>query len=127
MRYNQIISEMAARKEKLGLTDSKIARLSGVSQPVVNRILKGRHKTARLDQIIAIADVLDLRITIREMADAMDLRRKQAEKKADQIIRMVQATSALEGQGLDKKTLEDMREQTVIELLAGPDSVLWEE
>ena len=51
---------------------------------------------------------------------------QQATSKARCLVRLVQGTSALEGQGLEKKTLDDMVVKTAKELLQ-TQRKLWEE
>jgi hypothetical protein len=59
--------------------------------------------------------------------DARAVRLRQAELKADRLVTLVQGNSALEGQGLPRAAIEDLRERTIHELLAGPNRKLWAE
>ena len=127
MFYNEIINALALRKHELGMRDSHVARKSGVSQPVVHRIFAGKHKTARLDQMIAIAAVLGVSLEAVMNEKAVEMRLREARKKAKKIVSMVQGTSSLESQGLEKNVLKDMEQQSIHEFLAGPQGHLWDD
>ena len=53
------------------------------------------------------------------------LRERQARKKAEWLVGMVQGTSALEGQAVSDAEYQAMVESTYHELLAGSDHRLW--
>ena len=61
----------------------------------------------------------------KPIADAEELRQQQAERKADELVQMVQSTSALEAQAVDQAQLDEMRRQTARELLRGSNRRLW--
>ncbi len=52
-------------------------------------------------------------------------RHKQARRKAEYIMRLVQGNIALEGQGMDEETYKRLLEKTVKEFLEGSDADLW--
>jgi hypothetical protein len=56
-----------------------------------------------------------------------ELKREQAERKAKKLVALVQGTSGLEGQAVDRETIESMVKQTTQELLAGSTRRLWSE
>ncbi len=66
---------------------------------------------------------LSLRLDAR--IDVGTMKRDQAVGKARRLVSLVQGTSGLEGQAVDKKTLEAMVEQTIHELLSGSKRRLW--
>jgi transcriptional regulator with XRE-family HTH domain len=107
------------------MTHAQLARKSGVSKPTVVRILSGGHAAAALSNVMAIAQALGMSLDLTPRVPAEDLLREQAERKAATLVGMVQGTSGLEGQGVDRETLERMKRQTVHELLAGSRRRLW--
>lgn len=115
-----------ARRKKLGMSCAVLARISGVSLPTVVRILSGKSPTAAFANVLAIIKALGMHLTLEE-SDSTNLLEAQARKKAATLIGLVQGTSGLEGQAVDKKSLERMRRQTALELLAGSKRILWSE
>jgi transcriptional regulator with XRE-family HTH domain len=113
------------RRIQLGMSHITVARRSGVSLPTVHRILAGGHSGASFANIQAIADALGLRLEFAPLEPADDLREKQANKKARELVRLVQGTSALEGQAVDSETIQRMIHRTAHELLAGSERKLW--
>ena len=62
---------------------------------------------------------------LRNTADEQTFAEQQAESKARTIVRIVQGTSALEAQGVDSGTRQQMVKQTVHQLMAGSRRKLW--
>ena len=77
--------------------------------------------------MVAIAESLGLALRLDSTVDVRDLKRQQATRKAKKLVSLVQGTSGLEGQAVDKKAIESMVEQTTHELLAGSKRKLWSE
>lgn len=120
-----IIDNINLQARELGISQPVIARLTGISLPTVKRIMAGRYSGARLADVEAIARVLGLELQSVVRTDADTLRLKRAEQKAAKIAKQVQATSALEAQGVDEATLRGIRNEIVHGLMAGPKSKLW--
>jgi hypothetical protein len=59
--------------------------------------------------------------------DAETLCEREAARKAEALVNLVQGTSALEAQGLGPDALREMKDRTVHELLAGSRRMLWRE
>ena len=76
---------------------------------------------------MAIAESLGLAIRLDSKVDPRRLKREQAERKAKKLVALVQGTSGLEGQAVDRKSVESMVKQTTHELLAGSKRKLWSE
>lgn len=117
------------RRREVGMSRRVLAERSGVSLATINRIFLGPGfaKTS-LSTIEAIARALDLKIRLDAEAcsRSMEFKEHQAERKARELARLVQGTSALESQAVDEATQEEFIRQTAHELLAGPKSRLWE-
>jgi transcriptional regulator with XRE-family HTH domain len=120
-----LFQNLERRRRELGMTYATVAARSGVSLPTVQRILSGQHPSATFVNVNAIARALDLDIALEPRTPADEFREQQAAKRARQLVGLVQATSALEGQALDPCAVERMVRQTVHDLLAGSPRKLW--
>ena len=126
--------DLDARRRELGIPYSALAELSGVSQPVVQRLLSGKLQAPRFPSVMAVARALGLRelriledgsIKFESTVDAQSFRAEQARNKARKLVGMVQGTSGLEGQAVSKVDYESMVDRTYHELLAGTNHRLW--
>jgi len=113
------------RRRKLGMSYAALAKRSGVSMTTVVRILSGRHPQASFENVWAIAEVLDVAVLFQPNTSDEEVRERQARRKAQQLVGMVQGTSGLEGQALEEEVIGQMTRQTVHELLAGSPRRLW--
>ena len=111
-----ILRKIDKRRRELGMSRTALAKRSQVSLSTVNRILSGQHPEAKFSNVLAIADALDIELTSVPRSGCDELRQKQAMNKARRLVRLVQGTSALEGQGLDADELEEMVRHTSREL-----------
>ena len=110
-------ADLNARRKSLGMTYSALARRSGVSLPTVQRVMAGGVERATLTTVLRIVEALGLDFALVASEDAESYREKQAEEKARKIVQMVQGTSGLEGQAVDKECLRRMVDRTKQELL----------
>ena len=124
-RRTDLFASLDLRRRELGMAMGALAAKSGLALRTVARILSGAHPAASWANVTALADALGGAVELRPGADAEDLREQQAQRKAEHLVRMVQGTSALEGQAVDAQNLEQMKRRTVHELLAGSDRKLW--
>jgi len=115
------------RRERLGISCSVLAKRAGISLRSVQRILCGEELNPGFSTVATLARELGVGVRFDEEVDVRTIRRRQAERKAERILAIVQGTSALEAQGLSRETLRDLREKTINELLAGSDRKLWAE
>jgi transcriptional regulator with XRE-family HTH domain len=122
-----LFEKLENRRLELGLSQSVLAERSGVSLPTVHRILTGHGSAASVENIMAITDVLGMELEAVPRVGTKEILEQQARKKAEQLVRMVQGTSALEGQGVSGKQIGQMIKKTVQELMAGSRRRLWAE
>jgi transcriptional regulator with XRE-family HTH domain len=120
-----LLKESDKRRRDLGLSCELLSRRSGVSLPTVQRILSGRHSTASFSNVVAIAESLGLGVGFFSKVDPRKMKRDQASRKARKLVGLVQGTSGLEGQAVDREAVELIVEQTTHELLAGSNRRLW--
>ncbi|MBX3402828.1 MAG: helix-turn-helix domain-containing protein [Phycisphaeraceae bacterium] len=120
------VESLSWRRRALGMSHAVVAARSGVAEPTVKRILGGQMAAASFGTVVAIAEALGVSLGAIEV-DPEELRRRQARRKAEQIARLVQGTSALEGQAVDPESFNRLVERSYHELLAGSNRRLWSE
>ncbi len=127
------VNQLEFRRHRLGMSKSAVAKRARVALATVERILSGREESPRISNLGAIAAALGVQVnlgattSVTELKSAHEFRREQAVKKASRIVGLVQGTMGLESQAVEQGTLNDMLEQTVSELLAGPPRRLWDD
>ena len=117
-------AQLDRRRRDLGLSFAALSARSGVSEPTVKRILRGRLPEASFAHVVAIARAVGAPIASHEQ-DVDEMLRARAREKATMVARLVQGTSALEAQGIDDVEFGRLVERTYHELLAGPRRRLW--
>jgi transcriptional regulator with XRE-family HTH domain len=113
------------RRERLGISCSVLARRTGISLRSVQRILSGEETNPGFSTVAGLARELGVGVRFDDEVDVRTIRRRQAERKAERLLAIVQGSSALEAQALSRETIRDLREKTINELLAGSDRKLW--
>ena len=116
MVATEFLEQLRQRREQLGMPLAVLAAKAGVPMQTLHRILHG-EASAHFDKVLAVAQALEVVLSARKVK-AREVRKRQARATAKRLVGMVQGTSALEGQGLDRDTLEEMTEQTTHQLLA---------
>lgn len=101
-----------------------LAARSGVSEPTVKRILGRGTGAASYDKVAAVAEALGMPLAL-EAIDPDEFRERTAREKAVRIARLVQGTSALEGQAVGGEEFRRLVERSYHELLAGSGRRLW--
>ena len=117
MRFNQ-------RRQQLGLSCAQLGQRTGLSLRTIQRVLSGKEADPGFATVTLLAKALGVALRLDE-EDINTLRLRQATEKADRLVALVQGTSALEEQGLSATTLQDLRQRTVRDLLAGSNRKLW--
>jgi len=115
------------------MSKADLARRADVSLPTVRRLLSGRERRARTDIVAAIAAALGVEVRlcespyVHESSTVSEFREAEARAKARRVARLVQGTMALEAEAVAVSVFEEMVEQNVHALLAGPARRLWGE
>ncbi len=123
--FSELARFLDGRRDQLGMTLQALAERSGVSLATVRRILVDGQQSASLSNVLAIARVLGVRLSFDAESDVDDQLERQARRKAEHLVGLVQGSAALEGQGLDKATRQRMVRRTVHQLRAGSKRKLW--
>ncbi len=120
-----IAAQMQRRRKALRMSCQLLALRSGVSLPTVQRILRDGGENTRYAALSAVARALGMDFELKSTSDEQAFAERQAEAKAEDIVRMVQGTSALESQAVDADVRRQLVKQTVHELMAGTRRRLW--
>src|SRR2546426_6815411 len=100
------LKQLNDRRKEIGMTFAVLAQWSRVPLPTVQRILYGDERRPDFHKVSAIARALGITLTIAPTSTTMttipaqEFRRQQAERKAQQLVSMTQATSGLESQAV---------------------------
>jgi transcriptional regulator with XRE-family HTH domain len=128
--------DLDSRRQEAGISYAALAKLSGVSHPALQRLLTGKVEGPTLTSIAAVARVLgmgavrfldDGSVKFDPTLSTQDLRERQARKKAERLVGMIQGASALEGQAVSPADIHAMYEHMYNKLLAGSNLHLWSE
>ncbi|MBK7404175.1 MAG: helix-turn-helix domain-containing protein [Phycisphaerales bacterium] len=119
-----LAERLAQRRRALRMPYPALAERSGVSEPTVKRILSGGAEAASFEKVAAVAEALGMPLAF-EAIDPDEFRERTAREKAERIARLVQGTSALEGQAVRGEEARRLVERSYHELLAGSGRRLW--
>ena len=106
------------RRKRLGMSCANVAERSGVSLPTVQRIMAGRCDGVAFANVFKVAEAVGVSVELSITTDAETTREQEARRKAERLVRMAQATSALEAQGVDAETLRRTVDRITQQLLA---------
>lgn len=124
MKRLDLINQIIARKEQLGITVENLAKLSGVGIRTINRLLK--NEDVKLSTIEHVTNFLGLDFAGNEQISLVELKKQRAYQKALFLASIVQATSALEMQGLEDDSLNMIIASYEKEFLSGSyQNTLW--
>jgi len=124
MQRNELIKKIQKRKAELHITIENLAILSGISVRTINRLLKGYD--VKLSTVEAVTNFLGIDFAGNEQISLENLQKRRAKEKALYLASLVQGTSALEMQGLDKESLNNIISMYEKEFLNGAYSnTLW--
>ncbi len=129
MEKSSLISNMVhkinQRREHLGISQTRLAEMTGISLPTIQRFFSDNGAKVSLETASKIAEVLGLNLTPKEIIDEQTLLEKHARKKARWLTSVVQGTSSLEAQGLTGSSAKAVEQRFFYELMAGPKSKIW--
>lgn len=117
MTRQQLLERVKSRRNDVKITLDNLAKLSGLGSKTVTRFFAGDD--VKLSTIEKLTQVLGLDFAGNEVIDLKTLKDQRATQRATYIVSLVQDTSALEKQGLNKDVLDEMIHETKMELLYG--------
>ena len=112
-----LLQKVKDRKKQAGMTIDNISKLSHLGNRTVTRFFHGED--VKLSTVEKITNLLGLDFAGNEIIDIKTLKERRAEEKALYIVSLVQDTSALEMQGLEKKSIDKLLNKAKEQFLTG--------
>ena len=113
----ELIQKIEKRKKQINISIENLAKLSHLGVRTVNRFFAGED--VKLSTIERITNLLGLDFAGNEVVSLKELERQRAKEKALFMASLVQSTSALEAQGLEKDSLNKIIDKFEKEFLQG--------
>lgn len=117
MNRLHVLDKVKTRKENIGLTLDNISKLSQLGNRTVTRFFAGED--VKLSTLEKITNIMGLDFSGNEIIDITTLKEQRAKEKALYIVSLVQDTSALEMQGLERSDIKLLLEETKEQFLTG--------
>lgn len=112
-----LIHKIENRKKQININIENLAKLSNLGIRTINRFFAGED--VKLSTIERLTNLLGLDFAGNEVISLKQLEKQRAKEKAIFMASLVQSTSALEGQGLEKKSLDKIISKFEKEFLVG--------
>lgn len=106
MIRNQLVARIEQRRKQLKISLENLSKLSNLGMRTLNRFFAGED--VKLSTVESITNVLGLDFAGNELVSFELLQQNRAHQKALLMASLVQSTSALEMQGLEKEIVEKM-------------------
>ena len=113
----ELIQKIEDRKKQININIENLAKLSHLGVRTVNRFFAGED--VKLSTIERITNLLGLDFAGNEVLPLKELEKQRAKEKALFMASLVQSTSALEAQGLEKDSLNKIIDKFEKEFLQG--------
>ena len=113
----ELIQKIEKRKKQINISIENLAKLSHLGVRTVNRFFAGED--VKLSTIERITNLLGLDFAGNEVLPLKELEKQRAKEKALFMASLVQSTSALEAQGLEKDSLNKIIDKFEKEFLQG--------
>ena len=113
----ELIQKIENRKKQINISIENLAKLSNLGVRSVNRFFAGED--VKLSTIERITNLLGLDFAGNEVIPLKELEKQRAKEKALFMASLVQSTSALEAQGLEKDSLNKIIDKFEKEFLQG--------
>lgn len=115
-------------RKQLGMTQSVLARRSGMPQSTISRVERGQRDVS-ISTLQRILQALSCQLVLTPMLEKTvdEIRYEQARKVAEKHVRYVQGTMNLENQEPGHQFIQEVLKVEIEKLLNGPDHRLWED
>jgi transcriptional regulator with XRE-family HTH domain len=113
----ELINKIENRKKQINISIENLAKLSNLGVRTVNRFFAGDD--VKLSTIERLTNLLGLDFAGNEVIPLNQLQKQRAKEKALFMASLVQSTSALEVQGLEKDSLDKIIHKFEKEFLQG--------
>ncbi len=117
-------NDLESRRKQLGMSVRVLSERSGVPVATLNRLLAGHLSQHKFSTVANVAEAMGITISF-EAEPVVTVKERQAASKARRLVALVQGTSALEAQAVNRPAFEAMVRQTIHELMAGSPRRLW--
>ena len=117
MKRKSLIDKIQKRRNKMGISIDNLAKLSQVGRRTIQRFLSDQD--VNFSVVEKITNTLGLDFSGNETVNIKTLKKQRARDKALILTSIIQSTSALENQGLDKKEINSLFKEIESELLHG--------
>ncbi len=104
MQRSKLIEKVQKRKKELNITIENLAKISGIGTRTLNRFFA--KEDVRISTVEKLTEVLGLDLAGNEIISLEDLQKQRANKKALFMASLVQSTSTLEMQGIEKNSID---------------------
>lgn len=113
----ELVRKIEERRKQLDITIENLAKLSGLGTRTVNRFFAGED--VKLSTVEKITTFLGTNLAGDEKVSIKKLKKNRAAKRALFMASLVQSTSTLEKQGLEKKEIGKMTKEFENQFLTG--------
>jgi len=113
----ELIHKIENRKKQINISIENLAKLSNLGIRTINRFFAGED--VKLSTIEKLTNLLGLDFAGNEVISLKQLEKQRAKEKAIFMASLVQSTSALEVQGLEKESLDKIILKFEKEFLVG--------
>ena len=114
----ELIQKIENRKKQINISIENLAKLSHLGIRTINRFFAGED--VKLSTIEKLTNLLGLDFAGNEVVPLKELEKQRANEKALFMASLVQSTSALELQGLEEDSLNNIIDKFEKEFLQGP-------
>lgn len=70
--FDEVVHSLDAKRDELGLSKAELARRADLPPAVVRRLFSQQHKNPTLTTLVAIADALELSVSMASAGPAVD-------------------------------------------------------
>ncbi len=125
MLREMIIQDLVTRKKSMEISSDNISKISGVSIATVKRTLSGKKTSLESIEKIAHSLGYSFEIAIKPTVTPKMMYEEQVKRKANNIVKKILKTSALEDQSPDNETVTVIMDNALKAIKKIPKSEIW--
>jgi len=125
MLRERIIQDLITRKKSMEISADNISKISGVSIATVKRTFSGKKTSLESIEKIATSLGYSFEVAIKPSLTPKMMYEQQLQKKADNIVKKILKTSALEDQSPDNETVQIIMANAIQAIKQIPKSEIW--
>ena len=125
MLRERIIQDLITRKKSMEISTDNISKISGVSIATVKRTFSGKKTSLESIEKIATSLGYSFEVAIKPSLTPKMMYEQQLQKKADNIVKKILKTSALEDQSPDNETVQIIMANAIQAIKQIPKSEIW--